>query len=115
MQPNEIDTSIGEVTEHLLLWRKETRAQLAALLGLSLKTVNRRIAGERRWEAWEIEAMARHFGRPVEVFYAGPDALIAGPDRGDPKQIAVLSTSAETDITPRSSASNAPLPHSTAA
>lgn len=70
-----LNREIGEVAEHVLLWRKENRVQLALLLGLSVKTINRRISGERPWEASEIKTMAEHFGIPVSAFYEGPDAL----------------------------------------
>lgn len=62
----------------MLLWRRETRVQLALLLGISLRTLGRRIAGELRWEAGELQRMADHFGVPVSRFYDGPDALLGG-------------------------------------
>jgi hypothetical protein len=76
------DLAISEVTKQAMLWRKENREHLAALLGLSLRSVARRIAGDISWEAHEIKVMSDHFGLPVDTFYDGPDALFGGAGPG---------------------------------
>lgn len=75
MAATETDVVISDVTKHMLLWRKETREVLAALLGMHPKTFNKRMAGNASWEAWEIKKMADHFGVPVSRFYEGTDGL----------------------------------------
>lgn len=75
MQPNVVNLRIGEVTEHLRLWRKETRDEIAVLLGMSTKSLGRRISGSAPWEAWEVKTIADHFGIPVERFYEGADGF----------------------------------------
>ena len=86
MDTSTVDTAISEVTRQAMLWRKESREQLAALLGLSLRSVARRLVGDIPWEAREIAVMAEHFGLPITTFYAGPDALFqaAGEGTGAP-------------------------------
>lgn len=68
---------IGGVVDLLLTYRRENRLVLAALLGVSPKTLSRRIGGALGWSADEVALMAEHFDVPVSVFYEGPDAFIA--------------------------------------
>lgn len=69
---------IGRVVDLLLTYRRENRLVLAALLGVSPKTLSRRLHGTLGWSADEVALLAEHFDMPVKVFYDGPDALIAG-------------------------------------
>lgn len=71
------DDKIGRVVDLLLTYRRENRLVLAALLGVSPKTLSRRISGSLGWTAEEVALMAEHFDVPVSAFYAGPDAMIA--------------------------------------
>jgi DNA-binding XRE family transcriptional regulator len=75
---------IGAVVGHLLLKTGETTADLAATLGVSEKTVKRRLAGSQDWTADEVVGLAQHFRVPVALLFAGPDALFAGvlPEAG---------------------------------
>lgn len=77
-QSAEIGRAIGEATEIVMLWRKETRQELAVLLRMSTRSLGRRITGEIPWEAWEIAAMADHYRVPIERFFGGPDAVMTG-------------------------------------
>jgi hypothetical protein len=72
---------IGRVVDLLLTYRRENRLVLAALLGVSPKTLGRRLNGVLGWTADEIAVMAQHFDVPVSVFYDGPEALLAGTSR----------------------------------
>jgi hypothetical protein len=72
---------IGRVVDLLLTYRRENRLVLAALLGVSPKTLGRRLNGVLGWTADEIAVMAEHFDVPVSVFYDGPEALLAGTSR----------------------------------
>ena len=75
MTTSTVDIAISEVTRQAMLWRKESREQLSAMLGLSLRSVARRLVGDIAWEAREIAIMAEHYGLPISAFYEGPDAL----------------------------------------
>lgn len=79
---SDVDTSISGVAEQAILWRKETREQLAKVLGVSTKTLGRRIVGDKPWTAREIALMAEHFGLPISTFYQGPDALFSAATTG---------------------------------
>ncbi len=68
---------IAAVVGHLLLRSDESTSDLAAVLGVSEKTVKRRLAGSQEWTATEIAQLAQHFNVPVAILFAGPDALFA--------------------------------------
>lgn len=76
------NTQISQVVEVLLTYRRQTRAELAVRLGLSGRSLQRRLNGDLGWQAEEVYAMAEHFERPIGDFFAGPDALF-GVNPGD--------------------------------
>lgn len=55
--------------------------ELAALLGISRASVYERLKGKSAFTAGEVAVLAEHFGVPVTVLYAGPDALLLGRTR----------------------------------
>ncbi len=74
-----VNEKIGRVVDVLMTYRRENRLVVAALLGVSPKTLGRRLNGQLDWTAEEVSLLAEHFGVPIGVFYAGPHALLAGP------------------------------------
>ncbi len=76
-----VNERIGRALDVLMTYRREKRLVVAALLGVSPKTLGRRLSGQIDWTAGEVSLLAEHFDVPVSVFYAGPDALLAGLNR----------------------------------
>lgn len=74
-----MDETIGEAVSLLLAKTKQSREQLAMVMRCSTKTIGRRIRGEEPWLAWEVAAVAEHFGVPVQKLYDGADALFSVP------------------------------------
>ncbi len=73
-----VNERIGRAVDMLMTYRQEKRMIVAALLGVSPKTLGRRLSGQLDWTAEEVSLLAEHFDVPVSAFYAGPDALLAG-------------------------------------
>lgn len=72
---DEVEQNISDVLKQLMTRRDETNADLAALLHCDVQTVGRKRRNERPWRAWEVRALATHYGWDVGVFYEGVDAL----------------------------------------
>lgn len=78
----------------------ERHDDLAAALGVSRPAVSQKLQGRIRWTVADLDALADHFGVPVETFLAG-DVLLdrlrpgAGPT-GMPRSssLAVTATAA---------------------
>lgn len=72
------NAQIGAVADLLLHYRRRNRSELAEALGMSGKTLARRLNGTLGWEAEEVAQMAEFFDVGIMAFYNGPDALMAG-------------------------------------
>jgi hypothetical protein len=79
---SEVNQRISGVTRHLLLLNEARREDVAVALGISKKTLDRRLRGVGDdWSAPEVAVLASYFKAPVALFYEGPEALLAGVNK----------------------------------
>lgn len=79
MAPDETDANVSAVVKILLAYKHMRQSDLSAGAGIPKRTVIRRMGiSGGGWTAGEIAALSRMFGVPAQVFYDGPDALMAG-------------------------------------
>ena len=72
------NAQISAVVDLLMIYRGKSRQELADVLGISLKTLGRRLRAELGWEADEVALMADFFDTSIVTFFDGPDALMSG-------------------------------------
>ncbi len=77
----EVERNISAVLEQLKQRDRDTDADLATMLGCDPQTLGRKRRNERKWDAWEVRALADRYGVTVGVFYGGVAALFGGLQR----------------------------------
>lgn len=77
----EVERNISAVLEQLKKRDHDTDAALAEMLGCDPQTLGRKRRNERKWDAWEVRALADRYDMPVSVFYGGVAALFGGVQR----------------------------------
>jgi len=76
----DVDRNIRTVVKMLLAATDQRQADLPQLLGWSKSVTYSRLSGGSRFFAWEVQALADLFEVPVDVFHAGPTALVRRAD-----------------------------------
>lgn len=77
----EVERNISAVFEQLKKRDHDTDAAVAEMLGCDPQTLGRKRRNERKWDAWEVRALADRYDMPVSVFYGGVAALFGGVQR----------------------------------
>jgi|GEM_PF-2682047 len=67
--------AIADLVRGLAAEKRQTQAQVAAVLGLSRQAINARFTGRVPWLAHELYFLARHWGVGVEQFFPKPKRL----------------------------------------
>jgi hypothetical protein len=67
-----VDRTIGTVVKILARARGESVKAAGAAIGLSYSAINERLVGKRHFLAYEVAALARHFGVDPTVFFTDP-------------------------------------------
>lgn len=74
------DSGISEIVLMLLARPgARTRNELAEVLGISKRSLDRRIHGEIEWTAREVRVLASHYGLPINTLFEGAAALFRAP------------------------------------
>jgi transcriptional regulator with XRE-family HTH domain len=73
----EVDRRIGRVLKMLCQAHGMPLRDVADLLGVTPTALSARIAGRRRFQAEEVDLMARHFNIDPGVFFADPAVLVS--------------------------------------
>jgi len=65
------DYRIGRTVKALALLRGVTLDEVAATVGISRGGLFSKVKGQTKFAAWEVQALADYFGRPVGDLYDG--------------------------------------------
>lgn len=70
-----MDETAVRVVRALMSWHDLTMPDIAAAIGQSIGTIERRLSRRpeirKSWQAWELDLLAEYFGVDVSVFYSG--------------------------------------------
>ncbi len=87
---HDVDETVVRVVRSLMSWHGLTMPDIAAAIGASMGTVERRLsrnpATRKSFVGWELSVLADYFGVPVSAFYTGDvdlrsSRLSPGPSR----------------------------------
>jgi hypothetical protein len=76
---DEMQEGITGSVRALAAWRKESQADLGALLGLSPVTVAHRLNGRLAWSLKDVRTLVAHYGITVDQLMGGPASWLGLP------------------------------------
>ncbi|MEV4557801.1 helix-turn-helix transcriptional regulator [Kitasatospora sp. NPDC049285] len=69
---DEMQEGITGSVRALSAWRRESQADLGALLGLSAVTIAQRLNGRLAWTLKDVSALCKHYGLTFDQLTKGP-------------------------------------------
>jgi hypothetical protein len=72
----DVQERVTDSVRALAAWKRETSADVAAVLGLSKSSANGKMIGRVTWTLRDMERLCEHYGVTFEQLTAGPAAWL---------------------------------------
>jgi predicted XRE-type DNA-binding protein len=73
---------VSNAVRVLMALARESQSDVAKVLGVPQSAVSARLRGQTKWTVDDLETLAKHYQKPITVFFVNVDAMLSPPRRG---------------------------------
>jgi len=77
-----VAAQVSNAVRILMALAQESQSDVAKILGVPQSAVSARLRGQTKWTVDDLEVLARHYRKPITVFFIDVDAMLSPPQRG---------------------------------